>query len=122
MDNCQRVNAVVNKCSSMDRRDSLWNQDGTPNSRHYYWTIYWFSTPQGPMAVGRENVSKEISVYQLDTARKVTAFRRTLGIGYWSAQQTAAGNVQIKASWPFNKQPVIEDAATVFESSFSTIQ
>lgn len=122
MDNCQRMNAVVNKCSSMDRRDSLWNQDGTRNDRHYYWTVYWFSTAEGPLAVARENISKEISVYQLGSDRRVTAFRRTLGIGYWSVEQTVTGSVQIKASWPFNKQPMIDDAATVFDSAFTTIQ
>ncbi|MGE8280050.1 MAG: hypothetical protein ACN6O2_06390 [Stenotrophomonas sp.] len=122
MDNCRRVNDVVNKCSTMDRRESLWDQDGTRNQRHYYWSAYWFNTASGPVAVARENMSTNISVYQLNTGRKVTAFHRGLGIGVWSVQPRAGGSVQVRASWPFNKQSVIEDVTTVFESGFITIQ
>lgn len=119
---CKPMNSFLNKCDTMERRVSLWNQDGTRNERHYFWTAYWFNTSVGPIAVARENTSKEISVYQLATGRKVTAFRRTLGIGVWSVQQAANGSIQIRASWPFIKQPVIEDATSVFDEGFNTIQ
>jgi len=122
MSDCQRVNAVVNKCSSMARRDSLWDQDGDPNDRHYFWSVYWFNSVHGPVAVARENGSREISVINLQTGQKVTAFRRTLGIGVWSVGPTAAGTVRVKANWPFIKRPEIEDVATVFDPAFTTVQ
>ncbi|WPU55901.1 hypothetical protein SQW19_16475 [Stenotrophomonas acidaminiphila] len=74
------------------------------------------------MAVARENGSREISVVQLETGKKVIAFQRGLGIGFWKVELTEGGSAQLSASWPFIKRPVIKDIGTVFDDSFTTVR
>ena len=122
MSNCQRQNALVNKCSNRQLRDSLWDTDGQPNDRHYFWSVDWFNTVHGPLAVARENGTSDITVIRLDSGEKVTAFHRGLGIGYWSVERTENGSARLRASWPFNKRPVIDDIGSVFDADFSTVR
>jgi outer membrane murein-binding lipoprotein Lpp len=49
--NCVRQNDYLNKCSDSDSYDSLYENDGRRNRLHYFWSLDWFNTPAGPMAV-----------------------------------------------------------------------
>lgn len=106
MKNCRAKSRMVNVCSDIQWRESLYANDGTPNSNHYYWRVNWFSTPTGPIMIVLENGVRNLVVQNLDDGRKAVAFSRTLGIGGFTASQQDNGNVKLTARLGFDKQTV----------------
>lgn len=112
---CHAKNAFVNKCRGWESKEALYDQDGLPNHSHYYWSVYWMQTNEGPTAVVMENGVREINVIRLDSGQRVNAFKRTLGIQKVVATPTSDGSIRVAAAWAF-KNHVVEDVRTLFEA------
>ena len=106
--NCRKRNALVNDCANMDFRESLYSNTGR-NIGHYFWRINWFATQSGPILIAQENGLKDITVTDLASGKKVTAFSRGLGINGYDAVQNADGKVKVTARLGFSTE-TLEDA------------
>lgn len=106
--NCRRKNNFVNECANVDFRESLYDKLGR-NLSHYYWRINWFNTPTAPILVAQENGLKEITIRDLKSGRKVTAFSRIMGIAGHDSVQDDTGKIHITAQMGFSTEK-IEDA------------
>ena len=107
--NCHRKNAVVNECANVDFRESLYDNIGK-NLSHYYWRINWFSTPSpGGVLIAQENGLKDITIRDLATGKKVTAFSRALGISGYDAVQGSDGKIRVFANMGLSRER-IDDA------------
>ncbi len=113
---CKKKNSLVNECSQMRMRDSLYRPDGSKNLGHYYWKIFWFNTPEGPFSVTQEAGLRKLTITNLNTGEKVIAFERMLGINGFSVNQNAEGVISIKASLGFSSE-TIPDALAFFKSN-----
>jgi len=113
---CEARSALVNKCRGWKTYSSIWEADGSPNWRHYFWAASWHMTSHGPMAIVMENGSKEINVIKLDTGERVNAFNRALGIASYNVAPTPGGSLRVDASWAFKKHEV-PDVAELFEAA-----
>lgn len=113
--NCQRQNSYMNKCRDASFNESLYDNTGR-NPQHYYWRIYWFSTPTGPILVSLENGTKNVTVRDMRTGKKVLAFDRALGIAFFDAMQDSEGLVHLQATLGFSKDK-IDDAAAFLASA-----
>lgn len=109
---CKRRNAVLNLCDRVDFVDSLYDAQGMPNFSHYYWRVSWYRTPQGPIAIAQESGLKDITVTDLGSGKKVTAFNRELGIAGFTSRQGADGRVSVVAQMGFGME-ALEDAAAL---------
>lgn len=116
MSQCRQRNVWVSMCDRMDSLESLYGQDGYPNRGHYFWRVSWYATPRGPVAVVMENGIRKIDAIQLGTDQRATVFERALGIGNWSARQTADGRVRVQAQLGLDSG-VNEDVAALFPST-----
>lgn len=105
---CRRRNNFVNECANVEFRESLYDKMGR-NLSHYYWRINWFSTPTAPILVAQENGLKEITIRDLKSGKKATAFSRALGIAGHDSVQDDTGKVRITAQMGFSSEK-IEDA------------
>ncbi|MBS0576841.1 MAG: hypothetical protein JSS45_10560 [Proteobacteria bacterium] len=76
---------------------------GNPIPSFYLWSIYWYATPDGPMAVAFEHDANEVVAIDLTNDRRVTLFSRSLGITEFHATQGPDGHVSVEASWMFKK-------------------
>lgn len=112
MKNCRAKSRLVNVCSDMLSRESLYENDGAPNGSHYYWRVNWFSTPSGPIVIALENGFRNLTVQNLSDGKKVVAFTRTLGVGGFSAVQQDNGSVKLTARMGLDKQTV-DDVGTL---------
>jgi len=112
---CRSQSKFVNRCEQAETFESLYEPDGDPNNQHYYWRANGLSTPAGPIAVPQENGSKDLFIVDLASGRKVTAFKRALGIARWDAVQDSDGVVRVTAGWSF-KQHTIDDALAWLQS------
>lgn len=110
---CHAKNAFVNKCRGWESKEALYDRDGQPNYRHYYWSVYWMQTEDGPTAVVLENGVREVNVIRLDSSQRVNAFKRALGIQKVLATPTDTGSIRVAAAWAFNNH-VVEDVRELF--------
>lgn len=108
MSNCVKKNSLVNECSKSNSFESLYTDIGR-NYGHYYWSVDWYMTPTGPIAVTMENGQKDVFIIDLKSSRKVNAFHRALGISSLDVTQSPTGVVALKAGWMFKTFP-IDDA------------
>jgi len=108
--NCRRMNAVMNKCATSTRLESLYQPNGLRNEGHYYWRVAWMNTPNGPLAVALENDLADLNLMELDTGKKVAAFTRKMGIGGFDVKQGADGMVSVSARLGLTKKEEIKDA------------
>ena len=109
---CRQKNAVLRLCDRVDFVESLYDSQGMPNFSHYFWRVSWYRTAHGPIAIAQETGLKDITVTDLTTGRKATAFSRMLGIAGFRSSQGADGRVSIVAQMGFNKE-TLEDASTL---------
>lgn len=110
---CQKKNTFVNKCRGWESEEALYDRDGMPNHSHYYWSVYWMQTANGPTAVVMENGVREVNVIRLDSSQRVNAFKRALGIQKVVATPTSDGSIRVTAAWAF-KNHVVEDVRELF--------
>jgi hypothetical protein len=47
---------------------------GNPISSYYLWSIYWYATPDGPLAVAFEHDADDIVAINMATDHRVTLF------------------------------------------------
>ncbi len=112
----QTSNKYINKCDSFEFADSVYQRDGRRNQTHYFWGIRWFATMQGPIAVAHEAGGKKVSVIDLSSGKKATAFERMLGINEYDAIQDANGQIHLRATLGFASEE-IEDVRTWLQSA-----
>lgn len=120
--NCQRMNAVMNKCATSTRFESLYQPNGLRNEGHYYWRVVWMNTPNGPLAAALENDLADLNLIELDTGKKVTAFTRKMGIGGFDAKQVGDGTVNVSARLGLTKKEEIKDAMAFVRAGGSASQ
>lgn len=108
MTNCVKKNSFVNECAKSHSFESLYTDIGR-NYGHYYWSVDWYMTPSGPIAVTMENGQKDVFIIDLKSSKKVNAFHRALGISSLDVSQSPNGVVALKAGWMFKTFP-IDDA------------
>jgi len=113
---CRTRNVWVAQCEQMDSMDSLFMQDGGANRTHYFWRVSWHRTGQGTVAVVMENGISKISAINLNTNQRARVFERALGIGNWSARQTANGAIRVDAQLGLDRG-VQEDVRQLFSSA-----
>lgn len=106
--NCTKKNAYVNECSNRYSYESLYTDIGR-NYGHYYWSVDWYMTPSGPIAISMENGQKDVYILDLQAGKKVSAFHRVLGISTLDISQAPGGVIGLTAGWMFKTFP-IEDA------------
>lgn len=92
---CRKKNTWVNECANMVSRESLYKQNGVKNHGHYYWRINWFKTASGPVLIAQENGLADITLTNLTTGKKVTAYSYVLGIRGFDAEQDSTGRVRL---------------------------
>ena len=110
MSNCQRRNALVNDCATMNFYESLYTDIGR-NFGHYFWKADWYATPSGPLAITMENGVADVYALDLASGKKVTVFHRALGITSVDSHQASDGTVGITAKWMFEDHKVADAAA-----------
>jgi hypothetical protein len=107
--NCRKVNAVINKCATGTRLESLYQPNGLRNEGHYYWRVMWVNTPGGPLAAALENDLSDLNLIELNTGKKVVGLSRKMGISGFDVKQAADGTVAIAGRLGF-KTDEIRDA------------
>ena len=90
---CRRKNAIANVCAQAQSYETLWQPDGTPNFRHYYWRVLWWDEARGPVAAALQDGVKEVRLFDLATGKEVVAFRSVLGYSSLPGKQTSTGQV-----------------------------
>lgn len=115
LSNCVKKNSLVNECSKSHSFESLYTDIGRIYG-HYYCSVDWHMTPTGPIAVTMENGQKDVFIIDLQSAKKVNAFHRALGISSLDVSQSPNGVVALKAGWMFKTFP-IEDAVKYLNDS-----
>lgn len=118
--NCQKMNAVMNKCATSTRFESLYQPNGLRNEGHYYWRVVWMNTPNGPLAAALENDLADLNLIELDTGKKVTAFSRKMGIGGFDVKQVGDGTVNVSAQLGLSNKEEIKDAMGFVRASGAT--
>ena len=101
---CERQNDYVNKCSDVDFEESLYTKLGLPNYSHYYWSISWINTPDGPLAFYR--TSTKVKVVDINNERVHTLFSRMLGVNQFVLTEHPNGKVSIKAQLGFSHEEI----------------
>ena len=114
---CSKVNNYVNKCQNMDRRESLYNANGLPNSSHYYWRILWFSGKDGAISVTREAIEKKVMITDLITGKRAEAAYRVTGFPELFAEQDKTGKIKVTAGGGMFPNEVIEDGETFLKNA-----
>ena len=102
--NCQKQNAYVNKCADMDSVESLYERDGRPNYSHYYWSVNWFKTTSGTVAVYKE--SAKVKAINMDEGKVFTLFSRTLGVNSLDTERNVEGKVSVSAKLGFSSDTI----------------
>ena len=102
--NCQKQNAYVNKCADMDSVESLYERDGRPNYSHYYWSVNWFKTSAGIVAVYKE--STKVKAINMDEGKVFTLFSRTLGVNSLDTDRDSEGKVSVSAKLGFSSDTI----------------
>lgn len=101
---CRRQNDVVNKCEKMDTYQSIYDDKGKPNFSHYYWSLGWFNTPEGPIAIYSSGA--KIHALHINKDQETTLFERTLGINWFTSNQKIDGDIEVRAKLGFTDEHV----------------
>lgn len=104
----------VAKCDTVDFRESLYEPNGTRNAEHYFWSLFWFNTPEGAFAIAKEAGTRKVTITELSTGKKAVLFERTLGIADFEAQQSPDGTIRVEAQVGFSREAV-NDAVAMFK-------
>lgn len=115
---CVRQNDFVNKCSGWRSWESIWDTDGRPNYSHYFWSLTWVQTKFGPLAIAKENNTREVNVIALDSGERFNAFKRKLGILWFAAEPREDGGLSLEAQLAF-KRHQIGDVGQVLDGSLA---
>lgn len=115
---CVRQNDFVNKCSGWRSWESIWETDGRPNYSHYFWSLTWVQTKFGPLAIAKEDGTREVNVIALDSGERFNAFKRKLGILWFTAQPKEDGGLSLEAQLAF-KRHQIDDVGRVLDGSLA---
>lgn len=102
---CRRQNSYVNKCDTMDMKESLYHPTtGLRNGSHYFWAIDWVNTEIGPIAFYKTATK----LYVIDISSKNThlLFSRTLGVNNFDIKQHANGKVFVTAQLGFSRENI----------------
>jgi len=101
---CRQQNDVFNKCDKMDTYQSIYDEKGKPNFSHYYWSLGWFNTPEGPIAI----YSSGAKVHALHIAKdkETFLFERTLGVNWFTSSQKIDGDIEVKARLGFADEQI----------------
>lgn len=83
--------------------DKMFDGFGNPIASYYLWSIYWYATPDGPLAVAFEHDVSDLVAIDLANDHRVTLFTRSLGITEFHPTQNPDGRVSVEASWMFKK-------------------
>lgn len=113
--NCRRQNQFVNRCSQWNSYDALYEPDGRPNYSHYFWSLSWLNTKDGPVAAAIEKGLTEVNVIRLSDGVRANAFKRGMGIQYFTTETLADGTLKLVAYWAFRGHPV-DDVSTLFDA------
>lgn len=103
---CVRRSTVTSQCLGWVSYDAVYLDDGRPNWSHYYWSLDWRNTRYGPMAVAIENGLTKLNAIRLTDGARATAFRRGMGIQYFTLDALADGDLVIVGHWSFRPHPV----------------
>lgn len=114
---CAKVNSYVNKCGSMDLKESLYNAYGLPNSAHYYWRILWFSSKDGVVSVTRESTERKVMITDLITGKRAEGAYRVTGFPELFAEQDKNGKIKVTAGGGMFPNEVIDDAETFLKNA-----
>lgn len=114
---CKTQSKTLNyqRCDTLLYQESLYRPDGQRNNGHYFWSLFWFNTPDGAFAVAREAGTRKVTFTELATGKKVVLFERTLGINSFQATQSTNGVIQVSAQLGFSTA-AIEDAVAIFKN------
>ena len=104
MSGCEKQNNFVNKCENVSMVESLYDTDGQPNYDHYYWSVNWLNTKNGPIALYKE--SSKVKAVDLNNSQEFILFSRMLGVNYFEASQEANGKISIKAKLGFSSETI----------------
>ncbi len=104
MSNCRKKNNFVNECENSDSVESLYEADGRPNYSHYYWSVNWLMSKNGPIVIYKE--SSEVKLVELESKRIYTLFERMLGVNYIDVKQNPNGNVSVFAKLGFSSDEI----------------
>lgn len=115
---CVRQNDFVNKCSGWHSWESIWETDGRPNYSHYFWSLTWVQTKFGPLAIAKEDGTREVNVIALDSGERFNAFKRKLGILWFAVEQKEDGGLSLEAQLAF-KRHQINDVGQVLDGSLA---
>lgn len=115
---CTRQNDFVNKCSGWRSWESIWEADGRPNYSHYFWALTWVQTKFGPLAIAMEDGTREVNVIALDSGTRFNAFKRKLGILWFSAEPKEDGGLSLEAQLAF-KRHTIDDVGQVLDGALT---
>lgn len=89
-----------------------YDDTGLRDDEHVYWRARWYATPDGAIAMVKEDGPSRLTVLNLDTGARAVAFERKLGLGNWDLYPTADGKLRFTGSWAF-KRHEIEDVAAL---------
>lgn len=116
--NCKMQSETLNvvKCETLDIRDSLYESNGSRNDEHYFWSLFWFQTSEGPFAIAKEAGTRKVTMTELSTGKKVVLFERALGIANFAADQSTSGVISVQAQVGFTREEV-SDAVAFFKKA-----
>lgn len=107
--NCEKQNRYAQKCKDMHSVESLYERNGLPNYRHYFWRIRWFNTSDGAIAIAQENQVQDVTLTNLTTRQKVVAFESTAGFNGFDAVQDASGKITVAVDMsPIKLQGIVQ--------------
>lgn len=107
---CKKTSRYIAKCDTVEFSEALYKQNGLPNTGHYYWTILWYSTPDGAIAATRENTQTKVMVTDLISGKKVEAAFRVTGFPELSGEQDKNGKIKLTVGGGYLSDVVIDDA------------
>ena len=87
-------------------RESIHEQDGSPNYSHYYRSIAWANTRQGPVAVVLEKGLQDLNLIDLHTGDRHNVVHRAAGIQRFEIVPLADGDFEIRGGWAFKDHPI----------------
>lgn len=104
MYNCRRQNDYVNKCSGMVKYESLYTKLGTKNTQHYFWSIDWLNTAQGP--IGVINTGTTVEVIDLTNDKQFVLFERLMGVNEFNLLPTQDGRLGMSVKLGFSTEEI----------------
>ena len=119
--NCYKRNSFVNVCNDSHSEESLWDRNGVKNFQHYFWRVQWFNSPRGPVVIAQEHGLRDITITDLRTDEKATAFSRVRGIAGFDVQQSSDGTISIAAQMGFSTEYVADAIAHLVQNGVAPV-